>query len=59
MVAKEDKDGQIALLKDALEKIRTEIKYINSNIWIPEEDRISLYEKIDHLAEMALLDTTF
>jgi hypothetical protein len=59
MVAKEDKDGQIALLKDALEKIRIEIKYINSNIWIPEEDRISLYEKIDHLAETALLDTTF
>jgi hypothetical protein len=59
MVAKEDKDGQIALLKDALEKIRTEIKYININIWIPEEDRIPLYEKIDHLAETALLDTTF
>ena len=32
MVAKEDKDGQIALLKDALEKIRTEVKYLNSNV---------------------------
>lgn len=58
MVAKEDKDGQIALLKDALEKIRTEVKYLNSNVWIIE-DQTASYEKIDHLAETALLDTTF
>ena len=54
MVAKDDKDGQIALLRDALEKIQDEAKQAIDD-W---SARVS-FDKIEHIASTALLDTTF
>lgn len=55
MVAKDDKDGQIALLRDALEKIHNEAKLINSSNW----EEIESCRKIEHIAETAIFDVTF
>lgn len=54
MVKKEDKDGQIALLKEALEKIRNEAK-LNSGNW----EAVESCRRIEHIAETAIFDVTF
>ena len=59
MVAKDDKDGQIALLRDALKNIRVEVKYLYDNIWLDDDSRQQIYDKVIKLTETTLLDTTF
>ena len=59
MVAKDDKDGQIALLRDALKNIRSEVKYLYDNIWLDDDSRQQIYDKVVRLIEITLLDTTF
>ena len=59
MVAKDDKDGQIALLRDALKNIRVEVKYLYDNIWLDDDSRQQIYDKVVRLIETTLLDTTF
>ena len=59
MVAKDDKDGQIALLRDALKNIRAEVKYLYDNIWLDDYSRQQIYDKVVQLIETPLLDTTF
>ena len=59
MVAKDDKDGQIALLRDALKNIRVEVKYLYDNIWLDDDSRQQIYDKVVQLIETPLLDTTF
>lgn len=53
MVAKEDKDGQIALLREALEKIQDEIQSVS------EWNFYDSSRKIEKIAQTALFDTTF
>lgn len=55
MVAKDDKDGQIALLRDTLEKIQKIAVEGESNKWI----RAQTLDKIEHIARTTLIDTTF
>lgn len=59
MIAKDDKDGQIALLRDALKNIRVEVKYLYDNIWLDDDSRQQIYDKVVRLIETTLLDTTF
>ena len=59
MVAKDDRDGQIELLRDSLEKIRAEVKYLDDNILLDDYSRQQIYDKVIKLIETALLDTTF
>lgn len=59
MVAKDDRDGQIELLRDSLEKIRAEVKYLDDNILIDDYSRQQIYDKVIKLTETTLLDTTF
>ena len=59
MVAKDDKDEQIALLRDALKNIRAEVKYLDDNIWLDDDSRQQIYDKVVQLIETTLLDTTF
>lgn len=59
MVAKDDRDGQIELLRDSLEKIRAEVKYLDDNIWLDDYSRQQIYDKVIKLTETTLLDTTF
>ena len=59
MVAKDDKDGQIALLRDALKNIRVEVRYLYDNIWLDDDSRQQIYDKVVRLIETTLLDTTF
>ena len=59
MVAKDDRDGQIELLRDSLEKIRAEVKYLDDNILLDDYSRQQIYDKVIKLTETALLDTTF
>ena len=59
MIAKDDKDGQIALLRDALKNIRAEVKYLYDNIWLDDYSRQQIYDKVVRLIETPLLDTTF
>lgn len=53
MLAKDDKDGQIALLKETLEKIRVEAK--DSHEWNFRD----ICRNIERTAETALFDVTF
>ena len=55
MVAKDDKDGQIALLRDALEKIHQIAESGGYDDWTK---RIAL-EDIERTSNTALIDTTF
>lgn len=55
MVAKDDKDGQTALLRDALEKIQKIAADGKSGGWISAQT----FDKIEHIARIALIDTTF
>ena len=59
MVAKDDRDGQIELLRDSLEKIRAEVKYLDDNILLDDYSRQQIYDKVVQLIETTLLDTTF
>lgn len=59
MIAKDDKDGQIALLRDALKNIRVEVKYLYDNIWLDDDSRQQIYDKVVRLIETPLIDTTF
>lgn len=59
MVAKDDRDGQIELLRDSLEKIRAEVKYLDDNILLDDYSRQQIYDKVIKLTETTLLDTTF
>ena len=59
MVAKDDRDGQIELLRDSLEKIRAEVKYLEDNILLDDCSRQQIYDKVIKLTETTLLDTTF
>ena len=59
MVAKDDRDGQIELLRDSLEKIRAEVKYLDDNILLDDCSRQQIYDKVIKLTETTLLDTTF
>ena len=59
MVAKDDRDGQIELLRDSLEKIRAEVKYLDDNILLDDCSRQQTYDKVINLTETTLLDTTF
>ena len=59
MVAKDDKDGQITLLRDALKNIRAEVKYLDDNILLDDCSRQQIYDKVIKLTETTLLDTTF
>ena len=54
MVAKDDKDGQIALLRDALEKIQ-KIAKDGCDEWT----RAQIFDDIEKTARTALIDTTF
>ena len=54
MVAKEDKDGQIALLKEALEKIQ-KIAEGGCDEWTGAHP----FADIEKIARTALIDTTF
>lgn len=54
MVAKDDKDGQIALLRDALEKIQ-KIAEDGYDEWV----RAQPLDDIEKTARTALIDTTF
>lgn len=57
MITKEDKDGQIKLLRDALEKIKIEIDDLKSlDEWIIRDDVV---DNINRIVDTALLDTTF
>ena len=58
MVAKDDRDGQIELLRDSLEKIRAEVKYLDDNILLDDCSRQQIYDKVIKLTETTLLDTT-
>ena len=59
MVAKDDRDGQIELLRDSLEKIRAEVKYLDDDILLDDYSRQQIYDKVIKLIETTLLDTTF
>ena len=59
MVAKDNRDGQIELLRDSLEKIRAEVKYLDDNILLDDYSRQQIYDKVIKLTETTLLDTTF
>ena len=54
MVAKNDKDGQIALLRDALEKIQ-KIAEGGCDEWTETQ----IFADIEKTARTALIDTTF
>ena len=54
MVSKDDKDGQIALLRDALEKIR-KIAEGGCDEWAGAQ----IFADIEKTARTALIDTTF
>lgn len=54
MVAKDDKDGQIALLRDALEKIQ-KIAEGGCDEWTGAQ----IFADIEKTARTALIDTTF
>lgn len=54
MVAKDDKDGQIALLRDALEKIQ-KIAESGCDEWTGAQ----IFAVIEKTARTALIDTTF
>lgn len=54
MVAKDDKDGQIALLRDALEKIQ-KIAEGGCDEWTGAQ----IFADIEKIARTALIDTTF
>ena len=54
MVSKDDKDGQIALLREALEKIYNKTK--NKNEILKYK---SICDEVEHIAQTALLDMMF
>lgn len=57
MVSKDDKDGQIALLKEALEKIKKLANDITNNIGDFYLNNCA--KDIEHIANTAIIDTTF
>lgn len=58
LVAKDDKDGQLKILREALEKIQ-KIAYRGCREWSGEPKDMEVLEKIEHTARIALFDTTF
>ena len=55
MIAKDDKDGQIKLLREALEKIHKIAESYGHDDWTKQ----SVIEEITCISNTALIDTTF
>ena len=55
MVAKDDKDGQIVLLRDALKKILEMAGEPDDNAW----GEFQILSNVAKVAQTALFDTTF